>query len=270
MHIVGRWCYTPYTEAKETLDAVPVYPVFLCCNICCLYPSPGVFLLFPRHVYLPSSSPATSTVSLAPVRSMPVYSNHRIPTRSHGVLSVSSHRSRIDRVAMNCATMLCLRQMYSPIASNPASFLTAADDVGSHFPSGCCHRYLPVGLCSTWSWKPPSTRPIQEVTTQVSGPKMSTDCTKSLKKNPNTYGVTPSLLIILINIRHTTRTFARFLTAAVQSSSPAEITRQWTSISADVPGCDRPLLLRCQNLSLLLLPLLLLRGAPMHPLQIPP
>ena len=22
MHIVGRWCYTPYTEAKETLDSV--------------------------------------------------------------------------------------------------------------------------------------------------------------------------------------------------------------------------------------------------------
>ena len=53
----------------------------------------------------------------------------------------------------------------------------------------------------------------------------STDWTTSLKKNPDTRGAAPSLLRILINLHHTARALARFLTTPDQSSSAAEITR---------------------------------------------
>ena len=32
--IVGRWCYTPCIEAKETLDSVPIWFVALLCTHC--------------------------------------------------------------------------------------------------------------------------------------------------------------------------------------------------------------------------------------------
>ena len=66
---------------------------------------------------------------------------------------------------------------------------------------------------------------MQGMTTQVSAPKISTDWTAALKKNPGTHGTAPSLMRILVNLRHITRSLAMFLDTAGQSLSAAEITR---------------------------------------------
>ena len=42
VRIVSQWCPTPNTEAKETLDSVPIWFSFLICIRCC-FPSSGVF-----------------------------------------------------------------------------------------------------------------------------------------------------------------------------------------------------------------------------------
>ena len=61
-------------------------------------------------------------------------------------------------------------------------------------------------------------------TTHVSVSKISTDCTTELKKKLYICIAAPSLLIILVNLRHTARAFDMFLTSSVQLSSAAEIT----------------------------------------------
>ena len=66
---------------------------------------------------------------------------------------------------------------------------------------------------------------MQGVTTQVSAPKISTDWTTDLRKNPDTRDAAPSLMRILVNLRHITRSLAMFLDTAGQSLSAAEITR---------------------------------------------
>ena len=64
-----------------------------------------------------SSSPSLSVfaaavaVSRAPSRSSPACSHHRIPTYAPHFLSAASHRSRIGRVTIYCATVFCLRRM---------------------------------------------------------------------------------------------------------------------------------------------------------------
>ena len=66
---------------------------------------------------------------------------------------------------------------------------------------------------------------MRGVANQVSVPKISTDWTTNLKKNPDTRGATPSLLKIRVNLCHTTRASDRFLTTAGQSPLATEITR---------------------------------------------
>ena len=124
--------------------------------------SPGIFLFTPSHFLLTSSSASTAatTVSLAPTKYIPAWPHHSIPTRPPGVLYVSSHRSRSDRVSMNCATVFFLLRIYSSIALNTASSLAAAADMYSHFPSVRRHRSLPVNCTTTWSRNPPRTRPM--------------------------------------------------------------------------------------------------------------
>ena len=62
------------------------------------------------NAFVPGStaSAAASALSLAPFQSIPVCSHHRLGTRAPGRLFAFSHRSRISRVAINCATVLCL------------------------------------------------------------------------------------------------------------------------------------------------------------------
>ena len=66
--------------------------------------------------------------------------------------------------------------------------------------------------------------PCREVTTHVSAPNISTDWTTALKKNLDTRGYTPSLLMIIGILLHTALAFARFRTTAIQSSSASEST----------------------------------------------
>ena len=142
-----------------------------------------------------------------------------------GVLSVYSHRSRIDYVAMNYATVFCLLWMYYSIASNPASFLDDAAEVYSYFPSIRLRGSLPFSRRATWYWNPPRIRPMPGVTTQVSVPKISTNWTTVFNKKPDIRGAAPFLLRILVNLRHTSRALSKFLTTSGQSLSAAEITR---------------------------------------------
>ena len=78
--------------------------------------------LFYRHYYPLSSSmfafTSAAVISLAPDRSVSAYSYHCIPTRTPTLLSVSSYRAIIDRIAMKCTILLCLLLMHSPIPSN--------------------------------------------------------------------------------------------------------------------------------------------------------
>ena len=187
---------------------------------------PRIFFCFPCQFYIPSAYAAAATVFLAPVRSIPACSHHHIPTITSdpGVLSVPSHRCRSDCVAMNCATMLCLLQMYSSISSNPTSFLAAAVEVYSHFPYDRRCGSPSDKHHTTWSYNPPRTRPIWGVTTNISLPKSSNNWNTALRKNRYTRDANPSLLRILVNLRHTVCAFSRFLTTAGQFSPTTEIT----------------------------------------------
>ena len=51
MRIVGWWCYTPYTEAKEKLDSVPIWFIEILCTHCCC-PRSGVFRFNPPPLFL--------------------------------------------------------------------------------------------------------------------------------------------------------------------------------------------------------------------------
>ena len=66
-----------------------------------------------------SAAAATTTTSLSPVRLIPIFSHHRIPTRTSSALSDSSHRSSSDHVAMYCAVMFYCHRMYAPFIGTP-------------------------------------------------------------------------------------------------------------------------------------------------------
>ena len=75
-----------------------------------------------------AASAAASAFSLAPFQSTPVCSYHRLCTRATGRLISFSHRSRIDRVAINCANVFCLQRIEVRILTIPASFIAPASD----------------------------------------------------------------------------------------------------------------------------------------------
>ena len=110
--------------------------------------------LFPRHFPPPSLSASAAALSLAPFRSIPAFYHNHIPTRAPAVLSVPSHRSIIYCVAMNFKTVFCLLQIYSSMALKPASSLTAAAEVYSHFLSFHLRRSLTVNRHATWYCNP--------------------------------------------------------------------------------------------------------------------
>ena len=74
-----------------------------------------------------SSSPFfVAAASLAAFQSIPVFYHHLLGTRVPGRLSVTSHRPRISRVAINCATVFYLRRIDVLIRTTPASFSAPA------------------------------------------------------------------------------------------------------------------------------------------------
>ena len=116
------------------------------------------------HSSVPSlSTAAAAAVYLAPAILMPACSHHSIPSRTPDFLSVASHSSRSYCVVMYCVTVFYLCWMYSSIASNPASALSATANVYSHLPSSLRFKSRPINCCATWSWNPHSTLPMRGV-----------------------------------------------------------------------------------------------------------
>ena len=77
------------------------------------------------NIFVPGSvtSAAASAFSLAPFQSITVCSHHHLGTRAPGRQIAFSHRSRIGRVAINCATVFCLQRIEVQILMIPASFI---------------------------------------------------------------------------------------------------------------------------------------------------
>ena len=75
-----------------------------------------------------ASSSVAAAFSLVPFQSIPVCSHHLLGTRAPGRLTAAFHRSRIGRVAINCATVFCLRRIDVQICTIPASFIAPARD----------------------------------------------------------------------------------------------------------------------------------------------
>ena len=76
-----------------------------------------------------SSSPSfAAAFYLYTLKSIPVCSHHLLGTRAPGCLSDTSHRPIIGRVAINCATMFCLRRIDVLTRTTPASFIAPARD----------------------------------------------------------------------------------------------------------------------------------------------
>ena len=82
------------------------------------------------NAFVPGSaaSAAASAFSLANFWLIPVCSNHRMGTRATGRLFAISHRSRIGCVAINCATVFCLRRIEVQIQMILASSIAPASD----------------------------------------------------------------------------------------------------------------------------------------------
>ena len=153
MFIIGWYYSNPRTEAIRSLGSGVMYY----CTIL-YYHSQGLTLaplhsapldpLTPLDVLLSSSvyfsfssgSACTSTslsdsisdsdseyVSAARYfdvsQSMPFWSDHLLDTPTPPLGVVCSHRSRIGRVAMYCATVFCLFVIYFLISVNPAYFM---------------------------------------------------------------------------------------------------------------------------------------------------
>ena len=132
---------------------------------------------------LPSPSPSPSTANAAlldPSRSSPSCYHHRLATHAHGSLTVSSHRSRIGRAKMYCATISCLFRTYSPIYPNPVSWIVISSGGYSQILSSCRVDCLPVIFLDTMCWNPLMACIVRGVITHVSYPKISTACTTTL------------------------------------------------------------------------------------------
>ena len=80
----------------------------------------------------PPSSDSSVPLPSCPNR-MPSCSHQRMVAGKPGRLSSASVRSKIGRLAMNCATLVWRRVMYSPIVSNPASARASPMGGYSHY-----------------------------------------------------------------------------------------------------------------------------------------
>ena len=73
-------------------------------------------------------SSVAAEFSLPPFHLIPVCSHHLLWTRSPGRLTAPSHRPRIGRVTINCATVFCLQRIDVRIRTIPVSFIAPARD----------------------------------------------------------------------------------------------------------------------------------------------
>ena len=75
-----------------------------------------------------TSDVAVSALSRAPFQTITVCSHHLRATRVPGCLVAFSHRTRIGRVAINCATVFCLLMIDVRTRTIPASFVAPANE----------------------------------------------------------------------------------------------------------------------------------------------
>ena len=84
----------------------------------------------------PSESPSVSSAptyysdtpvtSHAPTRSITSFSYHLFTTNIPGICTVSLQRSRVGRIEMYCASILCLISTHADTSSNPASCIAVS------------------------------------------------------------------------------------------------------------------------------------------------
>ena len=116
----------------------------------------------------------------------------------------------------------CILQI--SIVSNPASALYASAKVFYHLLLRLCHGILFAIRLSTWYWNHIIYRNMWGVTTQDSVYKSNTYWTTDLKKNPETRGISPSLISTLDILCHTVRAFTIFWNTVGQSTSSTDST----------------------------------------------
>ena len=87
----------------------------------------------------------------------------------------------------------------------------------SKLPSRILRVSLLVILLHTLCWKPPRSSPIQWFIYHISYPKISTTCTTTLNKIPDTHGLAPSCSNIIDNHYYLFCAFLKFLTTAGHS-----------------------------------------------------
>ena len=133
-HIRAVVFHTLHRGQRDT-RICPYLVTFAKLYFLCRCTRPGVFIPPPPATVPPHTRPRLPPPSTWPLSGLYLlYPTTASPPRP-GVLSVSSHRSRIDRVAMNCAAVFCLLRMYSSIALKHASSIATVAEIYSHFTS---------------------------------------------------------------------------------------------------------------------------------------
>ena len=127
-----------------------------------------------KSVLVSGSAASAAAFSRAPFKSIPVYSHHRLDTRAPGRRVACSHRSRIGRVTIKCATVFCLRRIDVLIPTIPVSFITPANGGYNHLPSFRRRGCLPVIFLATLDWKLYRAFFFCAVNTHVSDPNRKT------------------------------------------------------------------------------------------------
>ena len=111
-------------EPLAPRDASSLVPLAVPSVVC-------AFASYSESVSVNAGSAASSDASyffLASFQLIPVCSHHRLGTRVLGRLSSFLHRSRICLVAINCATVFCLRRIEVQNLTIPTSFIAPARD----------------------------------------------------------------------------------------------------------------------------------------------
>ena len=103
---------------------------------------------------IPSSSPidsspsdsaaAASAIFFASSKYRTACYHHRQDTLAPGLRAERSHSSRIVRIAIYCATVLCLLVMYLPTPSKPVSIISSSNDGYSQLLTPPSSRLPPV------------------------------------------------------------------------------------------------------------------------------